>query len=221
MKLNSFIRKSLCLSISIFSFGCSTQTASNQQAELINKKLAENHEIYKACFKNIESTPDALYVKKNILMVGKEADNKISLLSSTKTLSEADKKILLVRLGQIYDCNKVSLQSLSNIYIPYANAMSANMQRNDIVFAKLISGSMNVGEANQALLSNETLYAKEWEDARTIRNNQIAQAHYSELQDRNAKTIILQNMLNSMYLPNSSSITTCTPIGGTINCMSR
>ncbi len=219
--MNSIIKKLACLLISLFVFGCSTQTVSNQQALIINKKLDEKYEIYKSCFKKIESTPEALYVKKNILVIGKEADNKFLLLGSKKSLSDADKKILLIRLGQIYDCNKVTLQSLSNIYIPYANAMSAKMQRNDIVFAKLISGAMNIGEANQALLANETLYAKEWNDARTLRNNQIAQAHFAELQDRNAKTIILQNMLNSMYLPNSSSITTCTPIGGTINCMSR
>lgn len=208
--------------ISIAFAGCANnQTIANQRAESLNAKLDENKANIQACFKKIEDTSEAIYVRKNIVLASNDAENKFELLSSTAKLNEEGKKVLLKRLAQVYDCNKAGLVSLSSIYTPYANAMSASMQRNDVIYAKLLNGTMNIGEANQALLASRTQYAKEWDDARTIRNNQIAQAHNAELQDRNAKTMILQNMLNSMTTPSSSSITTCNPVGGSISCITR
>ena len=211
------------LSLFVIGFaGCANnQTIANQRAESLNAKLDENKATFLSCYKKIEDTSEAIYVRKNIVIANDDAENKYALLSSTAKLNEDGKKILLKRLAQTYECNKVGLTSLSTIYVPYANAMSANIQRNDVIYAKLLNGTINIGEANQALLVSKTQYAKDWDDARTIRNNQIAQAHNAELQDRNAKTMILQNMLNSMSVPSSSAITTCNSIGGVLNCVSR
>jgi hypothetical protein len=210
------------ISTALFLFGCaSNQTIANQRAESLNARLEENRAIIQSCFKKIEDTSEAIYVRKNIVLANSDADNKFELLGSTAKLNEEGKKVLLRRLAQTYECNKPGLIALSSIYTPYANAMSASMQRNDVIYAKLLNGTMSIGEANQALLASRTQYAKEWDDARTIRNNQIAQAHNAELQDRNAKTMILQNMLNSMTTPSSSSITTCNPVGGSISCITR
>lgn len=207
--------------MSFLSACANNQTVANQRAEALNTKLDENKVIFESCFKKIENTSEAIYVRNNILITNDDAKNKFDLLSSTKKLNEEDKKIFLRRLAQTYECNKVGLVALSSTYTPYANAMSASMQRNDVIYAKLINGTMNIGEANQALLASKSQYAKDWEDARTIRNSQIAQAHNAELQDRNAKTIILQNMLNSMSMPSSTSITTCSPLGSSISCITR
>ena len=219
MKLTSSL---FIISLTIFLFGCANnQTIANQRAESVNTRLDENKIILQSCFKKIEDTSEAIYVRKNIVLASSDADNKYELLSSTTKLNEEGKKVLLRRLAQVYDCNKAGLISLSSIYTPYANAMSASMQRNDVIYAKLLNGTMNIGEANQALLASRTQYAKEWDDARAIRNSQIARDHNAELQDRNAKTMILQNMLNSMSVPSTNAITTCNTIGGSISCITR
>jgi hypothetical protein len=203
-------------------FACSNnQTAANQRALMLNAKLDENKAAFEACYKKSENTSEAIYVRNNILVGSDDSKNKYVLLSSTAKLNEEGKEILLRRLAQTYECKKLGLISLSSIYTPYANAMSASIQRADVIYAKLLNGTMTIGEANQALLASQTQYAKEWDDARIIRNRQIAQEHNAELQDRYARTIILQNMLNSMSMPSSSSITTCTPIGGSVNCITQ
>lgn len=208
--------------IAIVFAGCANnQTITNQRAESLNAKLDENKIIFQSCIKKIEDTSEAIYVRKNIVLSSSDAENKFELLSSTAKLNEEGKKVLLKRLAQVYDCNKAGLVSLSSIYTPYANAMSASMQRNDVIYAKLLNGTMNIGEANQALLASRTQYAKEWDDARAIRNSQIARDHNAELQDRNAKTMILQNMLNNMSLPSTNAITTCNTVGGSVSCITR
>lgn len=218
MKLNSLLIISLT---AILSACANNQTVANQQAILLNTKLDENKKIFEACYKKIENTTEAIYVRKNILIGSDDAQNKYELLSSNAKLNQEGKELLLKRLAQTYECKKVGLINLSSIYTPYANAMSASFQRADVIYAKLINGTMTIGEANQALLASQTQYAKEWDDARTLRNRQIAQDHYAELQDRNAKTMILQNMLNSMSVPSTNAITTCNTLGGSISCITR
>ncbi len=217
------IRYVFICSIYFFLTACSgNQTQANINAQIINVKLDESKSKFEQCFKNIENTKESIYVKQNIFISSDDANNKYQLLSSQKKLTEEEKNILLKNLAQRYECFRGGLSSLASIYTPYANVMSAYIQRNDVIYAKLINGTINIGEANQAVLSSKSQYAKEWDEARTIRNNQIAQAHNAELQDRNARTMILQNMLNSMMLPTSpTSITTCVPTANSINCMSR
>ena len=50
-------------------FGCAhNETVTNQQAKLINARLDENKATFEACYKKIENTSEAIYVRKNILV---------------------------------------------------------------------------------------------------------------------------------------------------------
>jgi len=137
-----------------------------------------------ACFKVVEETQEAKYVRANIIYNDPDAQNKFELLGSTKKVTAEDKKMLAAFLVNRQPCFNESIKSLRVIYSPFANIQAASLQRSDSIYAKLMSGSITIGEANQAIQENLSTYRKDWSTETVALNARIQNDHNVEVQDR-------------------------------------
>jgi hypothetical protein len=210
----------------IFAFtfiGCASRdTSANQYSARLNALLSDSVSKGQACLKVVEDTQEAKYVRANIAYNDPDAQNKFELLGSAKKVTSEDKKMLTTFLANRQPCFNESIKSLRAIYPPFSNIQAATMQRSDSIYAKLMSGSIAIGEANQALQENLSTYRKEWSAETTALNIRIQNDHNAEVQDRNSRTMIIQNMLNSYGSPyKSPSMTNCQQIGNSLNCLTQ
>lgn len=206
----------------IFMTSCANnETSANQYSLQLNSLLGETMGKRQACFKAVEELSEAKYVRSNLIHSEPDAPNKFELLSSTKKVTQEDKKMLLVFLSNRQPCNGDSLKSLQAIYPPFANIQASLMQKSDSIYAKLMSGQITIGEANQAIQEGLSAYKKEWSAETVALNTRIQNDHNAELQNRYARTMIYQNMINNLGTLQSPTMTNCQKIGGSVNCVSQ
>ncbi|QWD95237.1 hypothetical protein C2759_03670 [Polynucleobacter sp. MG-Unter2-18] len=218
--MNKLITVIFCISLL---FGCANRdTSANQYSARLNTLLSDSMSKGQACFKVVEDTQEAKYVRANIIFNDPDAQNKFELLGSTKKVSVEDKKMLAAFLVNRQPCFNESIKSLKAIYPPFANIQAASLQRSDAIYAKLMSGSIAIGDANQAIQENLSAFRKEWSAETTALNARIQNDHNVEVQDRYSRTMIIQNMLNSYGSPyKSPSMTNCQQIGNSFNCLTQ
>jgi hypothetical protein len=206
----------------IFMTSCANnETSANQYSLKLNTLLGETMGKRQACLKAVEELPEAKYVRSNLIYSEPDAPNKFELLSSTKKVAQEDKKMLLVFLSNRQPCYGDSLKSLQAIYPPFANIQASLMQKSDSIYAKLMSGQITIGEANQAIQEGLSAYKKEWSAETVALNTRIQNDHNAELQNRYARTMIYQNMINNLGTLQSPTMTNCQKIGGSVNCVSQ
>jgi hypothetical protein len=196
-------------------------TSASRYSLKLNAMLEASLVKRQACLKAVQELPEARYVKTNLIYMEPDSPNKFELLSSTKKISQDDKKMLMVFLEKRQICQNESLKALQAIYPPFANIQSSFMQKSDSIYAKLISGQISIGEANQGIQENLAIFRKEWSSETATLNSRIQNDHNAELQNRYAQTIIYQNLINSLGTFQSPTMTNCQMIGGAVNCVSQ
>lgn len=136
----------------IFMSSCANNdTSANQYSLRLNALLDEAITKSQACYKKTEELPEAKYVRSKLIYSEQDAPNKFELLGSTNRVSNEDKKILVTFLSNRQPCARDSLKALQAIYPPFANIQASQMQKSDSIYARLMSGQITIGEANQAI----------------------------------------------------------------------
>lgn len=212
----------ILVALVIFVASCANNdTSANQYSLKLNTLLSEVMNKRQGCFKAAEELPEAKYVRSNLIYNESDAPNKFELLGSTKKVSQEDIKMLSAFLLKRQPCYGDSLKSLQAIYPPFANIQASLMQKSDSIYARLISGQITIGEANQAIQEGLSAYKKEWSAETVALNNRIQNDHNAELQNRYARTMIYQNMINNLGTLQSPTMTNCQKVGSSVNCVSQ
>lgn len=218
-------------------------TAAEEQNSQLADKMKVGFEKNRQCNKELLDSPLGQEVTKSILVMADDQPNKYDLFASKAKLNDAQRKSLKSYLLENEKCNKIMLDVAAGT--PYGLPLAKRYSERNIVFTKLLSGQMTIGEAN---LAREQLYIKSREEMtavgksidegfknshnaevaadaeskrrleNAIRENQRAQQQ-QQIINQNQQIInnqIQQNRVNSA--PRTPITTDCTKMGNTVNC---
>lgn len=200
---------------------------------------------YNSCFESAMTRPDIApsykIVDEQVAFQVFNSPNKLALMSSAAKITEPQKKALLTFLGAIQSCRTgvvSDLRSLPTLAVIYENYQGDL----DILYSKLISKKITIGEANQQksqLFSklkadyttatqnlnnqynsqiNQEMQARQQEDAqrRAIAAQYMMNQQAIQAQQNIANQQRLQNQINQ----NKSITTNCNRFGNQVNCTS-
>ena len=192
---------------------------------------------------NPETSNSVNIVDKEVLFAADSSPNKVSLMASQSKITDVQKNALLQYVQALIPCRNIYKRDLQSV--PTLSATFENYYRDiDIVYAKLLSKQINIGEANQekAKLLNklQTEYsaaAQNLESRYVQQINQEIQAAQADWAQRRAiasQYLMNQQQINSRQyqaptpyqmppLPAPTPIqpptnTNCRMIGNTLNC---
>lgn len=183
-------------------------------------------------------------VDKEVLFAWDTSPNKVSLMASQSKITEVQKNALLQYIQALQPCTSIykrDLQSLPSLSITF-ESYYAGM---DIVYAKLLSRQINIGDANQEKaklinkLQSEFSVAAQNLDSRYVQQiNQEIQAAQADSAERRAiasQYLMNQQLINSRQYQAPTTLyqmpslqapapmqppttTNCRMIGNTLNC---
>lgn len=218
----------LCISAVFFLYGCAVQTQAQKDAELIQKRITEAKQNSTLCWESVAQTGPGVLVGKEIMIFDDSSPNKFDLLSSKAKLRDNQKKALKEYLQDSSKCRQVILQGLSGL--PFVPVFSKYFNSMDLIYANLLSGEMNIGDANKAKKEamqalNDGINLADAEIKKTLdasHNNEMsgrraAAAAYLNYSLQQQQLQQQQQMINSINRPIN---TNCTRLGNTTNCTS-
>lgn len=154
-------------------------SAAQVQSNQLTSKMKAGFEGTSQCSKESVNSPVGQQVIKSILVMSDEQENKYTLFSSKAKLNEQQKKLLTEFLVAQTKCRKIMQDAASGT--PYAAAFTKIYSDSDLVFIKLLSGQLSIGEAN---LAREQLRGRRNEEldavAKTL-DSQFKNSHNSEM----------------------------------------
>ena len=156
-------------------FASNAEAQSNQ----LTNKLKAGFEATGQCSKETVNSPIGQQVTKSILVMSDEQENKYDLFSSKVRLNEQQKKSLKEFLVAQNKCRKIMQDAAMGT--PYAGAFTKIYSDSDMVYMKLLTGQLSVGEAN---LAREQLRGKRNEELAAVAkslDSQFKNSHNSEV----------------------------------------
>lgn len=219
-------------------------TTAGENSSKLEMRMQSGYEKSSKCMKELLDSPNGKEVTKSLLVMSAGQENKYDLYSSKSRLSEAQKKLLKPFLMEQAKCNHFLSDAASST--PYAVLIAKRNSAGDVIYTKLLSGQITIGEANLAVDQQSFKIKEEAASVRKsvqdgFKNSQNAEiAEDAESKRRLANSIrenqqlqqsqqlINQNqqMINNQMqqnikpaIPRAPVQTNCTSYGaGTINC---
>lgn len=167
------------------------QTQAQSQASQISSQIQSGNAASANCNKANLASPAGQIVTKSILVMSEDQPNKFDLLSSKAKLTEAQKTAFKKFLSDSAECRKKRLDGLAG-----TSSQSIQMKVNsdkDMVYTKLLTGQMTVGDANMALKQINMQASDAFKAADAARNKTLQNQSNAEIANRNK-----QQMCNSL-----------------------
>lgn len=180
----------------------------------------------------------AKIVDQEVFVRSENSPNKLELMSSTAKISQKQIKAVLDLYTAAGYCRNILRESLKD-YPALLAAVNNRYGENDVIYSKLISKKITIGEANQELAQAFTRYRTEYTAAINNLNNQYNNQINQEIQAAQAEEM-QRRALASQYLMNQQAInaqqrmnqqnqmnnrlpvqTNCYKIGNSMNCTSQ
>jgi hypothetical protein len=223
-------------------FASNAEAQSNQ----IASKMKAGFEATSQCTKESVSSPVGQQITSSILVMSDEQANKYDLFSSKARLNDQQKKNLKEFLVAQNKCRKIMQDAASGT--PYAAAFTKIYSDSDMVFTKLLTGQISIGEAN---LTREQLRGKRNEELAAVaksldaqfknsHNSEVAQddenrrrlaeAYRANQQAQQQQQVINQNqqLINNQTLqnmkppaPRTPIQTNCYSLGNSVSCTTQ
>ncbi len=224
------IRIYLAILMLIIVAGCATKA--QQQSNYIKENFATEMAKYNACRKVMNSNQIIQEVYKTILFDATQSSTseKYELLSSNSKLSADGKEKIILYLNELSKCRTVSIEGLSKIHSAYVVVVINSYRKADLIYSKLLSNEINIGEFNRAIELVRSEQEAEWRLASKEINDALRNDHNFEMQSRKNASIASQNWSTQqdkiyqmpMFLNNINrpSTTNCNVNGNVINCTS-
>jgi hypothetical protein len=189
MKLRVAIISTSCLFVSACApiqqqtYQAPAQTQAQIQAAQIRSNLQNANSASTACAKAARESSAGQIVAKNILVMDEAQPNKFDLLSSKARLTEAQKTAFKQFLTASAECRKKRLDGLAG-----TSSQSIQIKVNsdkDLVYTKLLTGQMTVGDANMALKQINMQASDAFRAADASRNQALQSQSNAEIANRN------------------------------------
>jgi len=132
----------------------------NSVAEQVRSGMQAANE----CSKNHRATPNGKIVESSIIVLNDNQTNKYELLSSKARLSESQKKAFKQYLSDLNTCRNLYLDAYRGL--PDQPIIKKDYAFRDIIYGKLLSGQMAVGDANTAINENKIKIVEELKAAK-------------------------------------------------------
>ncbi|MBT8562014.1 hypothetical protein G6717_05460 [Polynucleobacter paneuropaeus] len=225
--------------------GYNSVTPTQGQYQSLQNTVRDAERSSKVCNENLRSSeinPESAsavnLVDKQVLFVKDDSANKVELMASSAKITDVQKKALLQYVSAQQFCRnalKRDMQSVPTLLVSFENYFGDM----DIVYAKLISKQITIGQANQekarliAKVKSDYSTAAQGLDSRyTQQINQEAQAAQAKAAQRRAiaaQYIMNQQNINAQQqmnyqnqLNNNRPVnTTCSKYGNQVNCTSQ
>jgi hypothetical protein len=221
-------------------------TAAQAQSNQLSSKMKFGFENSGICYKQLEASEIGEPVTKSILVMSDGQSNKYDLLSSKAKLNDSQKKALKSFLASASNCRKILSDAASGT--PYAAPLAKRDAETDLIYTKLLTGQMTVGEAN---LARDQLRAKSRDEIMALgksldaqfnnsHNSEVAQddenrrrlaeAYRANQQAQQQQQIINQNqqLINNQIqqnmkppAPRTPVQTDCYRIGNSVSCTTQ
>lgn len=177
-------------------------------------------------------------VDSQVLYYADSSPNKVELMSSTAKITPAQKQALLTYLAANQKCRQIARTEFSQ-YPSFLSVYNNYYGDTDVLFAKLISREITIGEANR---QKSALLAKAQSDGNQASEklanqfnaalNQEAQAAQADAAQRraiaaqylmNQQNINAQQQMNTQNQINNNRFlnTTCNRLGDQVNCITQ
>lgn len=156
------------------------------QQNSVAEQVRRGTQVASDCSKNHRETPSGKIVESFIIFNDNQA-NKYDLLSSKAKLNESQKKAFKLYLSDIDKCRNLFLDAYKGL--PDQPIIKKDYAFRDVIYGKLLSGQMTIGDANTAINENKIKLAEERRIAKeqylkaqapSGPGNIIGQAHDSE-----------------------------------------
>lgn len=205
---------------SVFAAGCAQPpnyfahqnvytTQASIEKERQNRLARSGQEAGDACTAKAKESPSYQVVEKNIFPE-ENNPNKYSLLSSKAKLNEAQKKALKEYLALVTPCRKIYTDAAQGL--PFAAPMENANSKFDLIYAKLLSGQLSIGEANEQRNQARQVMKSELSTIQANVNQNLEASHNAEIQNaqqRRAAEIQAaqqQQLINQQQMKNQQEI---------------
>jgi hypothetical protein len=126
-----------------------TQTRAQQQSSQIYNKINASNVEARACNDKARETPAGLIVSQSILVYSDTQPNKFDLLSSKAKLTQPQQKALKELLSITSKCRQIRI--VGHAGTPLQSILIKSDADRDLVYTKLLTGKLSVGDANAEL----------------------------------------------------------------------
>ena len=165
------------------SYQAPAQTQAQSQASQIQSRIQAGNRGSLECSKANAATPAGEIVIKNILVLSESQPNKFDLLSSRARLTEPQKKAFKEYLSKNADCRAKKLAGFSGT--PYQSIQSKADADKDLVYTKLLTGQLTVGDANTTLKQINMQLADAFKASAADLNRSLQNQSNAEIANRN------------------------------------
>jgi len=206
-------------------------TYAQQQSARLRGQSNEWNMAKQTCISNLKANPSVQLVYAEVFYENNSSPNKVELMSSTAKVTEKQKKAVLEYLSLNQACRAIDTQ-YGNSFPTIVSAMSAYYGDMDIVYAKLLSKEITIGQANREkttrlskLNSDTTNASQEIDNKLSSQHNQEVQA--TQAQDAQRRAIAAQYLINlqninaQQQMNNKPVNTTCNRYGNQVNCTTQ
>ena len=140
----------------------------------------DSQEAGAACTAKAKESSSYQVVEKNIIPTDSNP-NRLTLLASKAKLNDAQKKALREYLALSTPCRKIYIDAAKGL--PFAAPMEKAVSQYDLIYAKLLSGQLTIGEANEQLIITEQTMKSELSAIQNNVNQGLEASHNAEIQN--------------------------------------
>jgi hypothetical protein len=159
------------------------QTQAQVQANQNNARIQSVIKASTECAKTNRSTPAGEIVTKYIIVFDEAQPNKFDLLSSKAKLSESQKTAFKQFLSANAACRKMKVDGYAGT--PYQSIQVKSDSDRDLIYTKLLTGQMNVGDANTAIKQLNLQVSDAFKAAAADLNQNVRNQSNAEIANRN------------------------------------
>jgi len=184
-----------------------------------------------ACLVKNKANPSVELVYSEVLYQNDNSPNKVALMSSAVKITEKQKKAVLEYLALNQPCRAIDAQykySLPTI-VAIKSAYFGDM---DIIYARLLSREITIGQANREKASRGSKLMADTTAASQDIDNKLNAQHSQEVQSAQAdaaqrRAIAAQYLMNmqninaQQQMNNKPINTTCNRFGNQVNCTTQ
>lgn len=156
------------------------QTQADRQGKEISEKLKIARESQKSCFDSNAQTP-AYKTVSEFLILSQSQANKLDLMASKSRLTEKQKTALREFSVANSRCRQIMISGLSGV--PTQTAYSKAYRLKDSIYAKLLAGQINIGQANEEVSKVDQNFRDELKTIGDKWNADMKAQHEAELQN--------------------------------------
>jgi len=136
-----------------------------QQQKLYISAFNSSSRAYEQCLGDVKKSDDGVLVYKEVMFENKNSSNRLDLMGAKRFITPRQSTALKNMLVQTQKCREDRLKAIANMpFIPEVlKSYSAKME---IIYSKLLSKSITIGEANQQRMEVITDTEAKMSDAR-------------------------------------------------------